>query len=107
RNGVQQMTTGEMVKPICCWSVRRIRARRVRSTISGPTISCHSDVTGLEVGPDVLDNTQFRRDAFGVTPYLVVSLPEKRTTASLGIAEVIVGPSSNAQAIVASIELLR
>ena len=67
----------------------------------------HGDVTGLEVGADVLDNTQFRRDAFGVTPYLVVSLPEKRRTASLGIAEVIVGPSSNAQAIVASIELLR
>jgi hypothetical protein len=39
RNGAQQMTTGEVVKPMCCRSVRRIRARRVRSTISGPTIS--------------------------------------------------------------------
>ena len=57
---------------------------------------------------DVLGNTQFRRGAFGVTPYLVVPLPETWRTAPLGIAEVIVGPSSNAQAIVASIQdLLR
>jgi len=42
--------------------------------------------------------------AFGITPYLVATLPEQWMKAPLGIAEVVVGPSSNAAAIVDSIE---
>jgi hypothetical protein len=57
-------------------------------------------------GGDPLDGTKFRRGAYGVTPYLVVELPKRWRTAPLGIAEVIVGPSSNANATVASIQEL-
>jgi hypothetical protein len=58
--------------------------------------------------PRSADEARFRRGAFGITPYLVASLPERWRGAPLGIAEVIVGPSSNATAIVGSIQdLLR
>lgn len=54
--------------------------------------------------PRAPDEARFRRGAFGITPYLVAPLPERWRGAPLGIAEVIVGPSSNAKAIVGSIQ---
>jgi hypothetical protein len=57
----------------------------------------------LDQGYDKLHGTNFRRGVFGVTPYLVAALPERWRNVPLGIAEVIVGPSTNTTAIVSSI----
>lgn len=58
------------------------------------------------LGPDSIVN--FRRGAFGVTPYLLAALPESWRNVPLGIARIVVGPSSNAAATVGSIQdLLR
>jgi hypothetical protein len=70
------------------------------------------NVPGLNLvhalGDDPKDLIRFRRGAFGVTPYLVATLPQLWRGAPLGIAKVIVGPSSNAVSTVASIrDLLR
>lgn len=60
------------------------------------------------LGDDPNEFVHFRRGAFGVTPYLVAALPELWEKAPLGIAKIVVGPSSNAVATVASIQdLLR
>jgi len=52
------------------------------------------------------ERIRFRRGAYGVTPYLVAELPKRWRNAPLGIAEIVVGPSSNIQATVASIQEL-
>lgn len=70
------------------------------------------NVPGLNVvhalGNDPNELIRFRRGAFGVTPYLVAALPQLWRGMPLGIAKVIVGPSSNAVSTVASIrDLLR
>jgi hypothetical protein len=46
---------------------------------------------------------QFRHGTFGVTPYLVATLPAHWKKAPLGIAEVIVGPTPNPEATLTSI----
>lgn len=61
-------------------------------------------LASIASGSDAPGEARFRRGAFGITPYLVASLPEQWRGAPLGIAEVIVGPSSNAKAIVGSIQ---
>jgi len=52
------------------------------------------------------DDRMFRRGAFGLTPYLIATLPESWRAVPLGIAEVIVGPGPNAGAVVESIKEL-
>jgi Protein of unknown function (DUF2971). len=65
------------------------------------------NVPGLNVvhalGDDPKGLLRFRRGAFGVTPYLVATLPQSWRKAPLGIAKVIVGPSASAVSTVASI----
>jgi hypothetical protein len=58
----------------------------------------------LAAGGDVLDAIRFRRGAYGVTPYLVATLPQRWKNAPLGIAEVIVGPTPNPEATITSIQ---
>jgi hypothetical protein len=52
------------------------------------------------------DDRRFRPGGFGLTPYLLATLPESWRSLPLGIAEVIVGPGPNSTAVVASIEEL-
>ena len=70
----------------------------------------NSDAVPLvhSTGDDSQERLKFRRGVFGVTPYIVATLPANWRGAPLGIARVIVGPSANVALTTSSIkDLLR
>jgi Protein of unknown function (DUF2971) len=86
------------------WAALRIKHAGFSEEREWRLIDNRNPMDLVQGGAEIVDHTLFRRGAFGITPYIVATLPEEWRTLPLGIAEVIVGPSPNAAAVVESVK---
>jgi hypothetical protein len=91
------------------WAALKIKHAGFSEESEWRLIDNNSEINMIHAaGEDPQGLLNFRRGAFGITPYLLAVLPVTWKKDPLGIAEIIVGPSSNAAATVTSIkDLLR